>query len=245
MAIYEDAEFYDIEFSTRDREIPFFRKQAQASGGPILEVACGTGRITLPIASDGIEVSGLDVSAPMIERARMHAESAGLQVHWYIQDCRDIRIDSRFALVFSATNAMQHLLEIESVCAFLTSARRVLRPGGTLIIDVFHPNIAKLFRKANQRYVHKTITPPDGVPIMIEAASHYQSDTQILQFDLYYMRAGKHIRTKHVNMRCFFPEELRAICLHNGFKIKERFGNYDESSFHANSSKQILVLEAS
>ena len=69
-------------FASRDAEIPFFVKQAQLAGGPVLEVACGTGRITLPIARAGLDVTGLDVSRPMLELARRKAEAERLRVAW-------------------------------------------------------------------------------------------------------------------------------------------------------------------
>ena len=127
MDIYEDAEFYDQEFANRGREIPFFLKQAKLAGGPVLEVACGTGRITLPIAQASIKITGLDISRPMLERARHNAEVERLAVTWLEQDCRRINADRAFALIFSATNAMQHLHDFDSVNAFLTSAKNALR----------------------------------------------------------------------------------------------------------------------
>src|SRR5579862_1306178 len=136
--VYADAEFYEQEFATRGHEIPFFLQQAELSKGPVLEVACGTGRITLPIARAGIEITGLDVSRPMLDLARRKAEAENLAVAWIEQDCRQINCAQSFPLIFSATNAMQHLCDLDSVNAFLTSARHALRPSGTLIIDVFN-----------------------------------------------------------------------------------------------------------
>lgn len=116
--VYADAEFYELEFATRGHEIPFFLQQAELSKGPVLEVACGTGRITLPIARAGIEITGLDVSRPMLDLARRKAEAENLAVTWIEQDCRQINCAQSFALIFSATNAMQHLCDLDSVNAF-------------------------------------------------------------------------------------------------------------------------------
>lgn len=241
--LYEDAEFYDAEFATRDLEIPFFRKQARQAGGPVLEVACGTGRITLPIARDGVNVTGLDVSCPMLERARRKAATEGLNLEWIEQDCRVMNLTRRFSLIFSATNAMQHLLDFESACAFLQSARDLLAPGGQLILDVFNPDFAKLARTSAARYLHKTIAMSDGSSIRVEAASEYYADTQILHFDLFYLRGDQLIRTKRVNMRCYFPEELLALCRCNGLEIVNRFGGYYEGPFSTASAKQILICQ--
>lgn len=245
MDVYKDAEFYDLEFADREHEIPFFLKQAKEVGGPVLEVGCGTGRITLPIARAGIEIAGLDISRPMLRRARQKAKAARLAISLLEQDCRQIKAGRKYALIFSATNAMQHLLDLDSVNAFLTSAKRALRPGGTLILDVFNPNPAKLARTAATRYLHKTIRDAAGGEIRVEATTQYNAAEQILRLTLYYLRKGKLTRTKKVNLRCFYPEELSAICHFNGLKVVQRFGNYDETPFVSDSPKQILVCSTS
>ena len=241
MDIYEDAEFYDQEFANREYEIPFFLKQAKLAGGPVLEVACGTGRITLPIARAGIEITGLDISLPMLEQARRKAEVEHLAITWLGQDCRKINAGDAFALIFSATNAMQHLHDLDSVNAFLTSAKHALQPEGMMILDVFNPNPEKLARTDATRYHHKTIVDATGSELRVEATTQYNSASQILGFTLFYLRNGELTRTKKVNMRCFFPEELIALCRFSGLEVVERYGNYDETPFGSNSPKQILL----
>jgi 2-polyprenyl-3-methyl-5-hydroxy-6-metoxy-1,4-benzoquinol methylase len=244
MDVYDDAIFYDREFADRAHDTAFFLRQAVSLGGPVLEVACGTGRITLPIARAGIEVTGLDVSRPMLELARRKAEVEQLPLTWLEQDCRDIRVPQTFALIFSATNAMQHLHDVESVSAFLGSARKALRPDGTLILDVFNPDMAKLARPPDTRYHHKSVVDEQGRELRVEASAHYDAATQILGFMLFYLSHGALTRTKKVSMRCFFPEELLALCQLNGLKVVRRCGNYDEGAFTSQSPKQILFCQA-
>lgn len=238
--IYEDAEFYEQEFAQRAHEVPFFLKHAQRAKGPVLEVACGTGRLTLPIARAGVSITGLDVSRPMLELARRKAAAAKLAVTWLEQDCRCIRCSQNFALIFSATNAMQHLQDLDSINGFLSSARDALQPDGALILDVFNPNPSKLARTAVTRYLQKTFLDATGNEIRVEAASEYAAATQVLAFTLTYFRGGERLRTKYVKMRCFFPEELLALCRFNGLEVTGRYGDYDESGFTDNSPKQIL-----
>ncbi|MFI1522287.1 class I SAM-dependent methyltransferase [Kitasatospora cineracea] len=244
LAVYDDAEFYDREFAARDHDVPFFLEQAVRAGGPVLEVACGTGRITLPIARAGVDVTGLDVMPSMLALARRRSAAEGLPVEWLEQDCRDIRTDRRFALVFSATNAMQHLHDLDSVLAFLTSARDALRPDGTLVLDVFNPSPAKLARRPDAPYRHKSVTDLDGAELEVRAATGYDAATQVLHFTLDYLREGATVRTKKVSMRCFFPEELLALCRLAGLDVLERHGDYDRSPFTGASPKQILICRA-
>lgn len=244
MEVYEDAEFYDLEFADRRHDADFFIEQAKQASGPVLEVACGTGRITLPIARAGVDITGLDVMPSMLDLARQKSQAEGLDVTWLEQDCRAIRSEKQFVLIFSATNAMQHLHDLDSINAFLRSARSALAPGGTLILDVFNPDLSKLARSADTRYPHKVMADAGGREIRIEATSCYDAASQILRFELYYTRDGGLIRTKKVSMRCFFPEELQAFCRLNGLDITERFGNYDGSPFTSSSPKQILFCRA-
>jgi ubiquinone/menaquinone biosynthesis C-methylase UbiE len=244
LEIYDDAEFYDMEFAGRGHEIPFFLKHAQQAGGPALEVACGTGRITLPIARAGIDIAGLDISRPMLDRARRKAEAEGLTVPWMERDCREIEAEGTYALIFSATNAMQHLHDFASITGFLASAKRALLPGGTLILDVFNPDPAKLARTAATRYLHKTIIDAAGRTLHVEVATQYDAVRQSLDFTLFYLCEDAVIRTKQVSMRCFFPEELLALCRFNGLDVVQRFGNYDETPFGSASPKQILFCRA-
>ncbi|HEX7816135.1 class I SAM-dependent methyltransferase [Dyella sp.] len=244
MDIYDDAAFYDREFATRDHDVPFFLKQAQLAGGPVLEVACGTGRITLPLARAGIDVAGLDVSRPMLERAQQKSQAEGLSLAWLEQDCRHIEVEPVFALVFSATNAMQHLHDVESALAFLTSARKALRPGGILLLDVANPDVARLARPAGTRYVHKTFVDDRGREVRVELATHYEAASQILAFTLHYLVGDVQLRTKSVRMRCYFPEEMLALCRCAGLDVVRRLGNYDESPFVDGSPKQLLFCRA-
>ena len=75
-------------------------------------------------------------------------------------------------------------------------------------------------------------------------SGRYDAASQILAFDLYHMRDTECIRTKKVSMRCFYPEELMALCSFNGLKVCDRYGNYDKSPFTSDSPKQILLCQA-
>lgn len=240
LELYEDAAFYDVEFAERAHELPFFRRWATKCGSPVLEIACGTGRLTLPIAAAGIEIVGTDISRPMLDRARAKTDP-GMSVEWIEQDCRALNLHRQFKLAFIATNAMQHLQDTASINGFLRAARDHIASDGQLIIDVFKPALAKLRRSYDLRYEHKRFVDTDGVEVVVEAQSRYSEIDQILHFDLHYLKESRLIRRKAVNMRCFFPAELRYFIEHAGLEIVHAFGDYDESNLCDSSPKQILV----
>jgi SAM-dependent methyltransferase len=241
LPLYADALFYDEEFQERKHEIPFYLRQAEASAGPVLEIGCGTGRLTLPIAAAGITIAGVDTSAAMIAAARRKSIAANLAVDWYVQDARSMELNRDFRLAFIATNALQHLQDLASLRAFFSRARAHLRPDGLLIIDVFNPSISKLSRRFGAPHSHKSFNLTDGRRVEVEVDSEYVPDAQVLHFVLTYRHEGQIIRTKDVRMRCFFPEELVALCHLGHFQVVERFGDYDETPFQASSPKQLVL----
>jgi SAM-dependent methyltransferase len=241
LAIYADADLYDQEFRDRVHDLVFFRDRALASPGPVLELACGSGRLTVPIAQAGARIAGVDVSAPMLERARLRSAGAGVEVDWHLQDVRTMELGRRFALAFIATNALQHLHDLPSLQAFFERVRQHLLPGGQLILDVFNPALDKLLRPRDAAYEHKRFILDDGRQIQVQAASEYLPDAQTLNFVLTYRHEGQVIHRKDICMRCFYPQELLALCRLGGFQVLERLGDYDQQPFTAGSPKQILI----
>src|ERR687893_2655096 len=107
---YADPVDYDWRYSS-DTGVAFYSALAWEAGGPVLEIACGTGRVAIPIARQGFAVTGLDVVPGMLERAR--SKSAGLPARWVEGDARTFDLGEQFRLIFLTGNAFQ---------AFLTNA---------------------------------------------------------------------------------------------------------------------------
>jgi SAM-dependent methyltransferase len=80
LELYQDADFYDTKFASRDHELPFYLGEARRAVGPVLEVAWGTRQLILLIAETQIDVTGLDLSLPMREKARKKADERGLHI---------------------------------------------------------------------------------------------------------------------------------------------------------------------
>lgn len=128
-------------------DIDFYLGCAAKFGGPILEVGVGTGRIAIPLAQAGYEVVGLDLSARMLDRARIKLE--GLpeiadRITFVQADMTDFSLGRTFALVLNTARSFQHITDPGQQRAALACARRHLKPGGHLVLDLFDPNFALL-----------------------------------------------------------------------------------------------------
>lgn len=120
-------------------DVAFYRRQARATGGPILEIACGTGRVSVPLARAGFDVTGLDLSPHMLAIAR--AKPGADRVRWVRGNMRRFSLGRRFRLILVPFRSFQRLLTVEAQRECLECIRRHLRPGGTLVLSLFDPRL--------------------------------------------------------------------------------------------------------
>lgn len=146
------ADLYDHVVPYRERpDVAFFVAAAADAGGPVLEVGCGTGRVLLPAARAGVEITGLDSSPQMLDVCRKklldEPDAVRSRVTLVEADMRDFTLTQRaFALVTLPFRPFQHLTTVEEQISCLTSIHRHLADGGRLILDLFNPFIEALAR---------------------------------------------------------------------------------------------------
>jgi len=143
---FYDPEAYDVQVQGVPGDVEFFVDLAKEAGRkdlPVLELACGTGRVTIPIARHGVRVVGLDASEAMLARAR--EKSAGMgTVRWVQGNMASFRIEERFGLIYIPFRSFQHLLTVGDQLSCLTCVREHLVPGGRFAVDIFNPSITMI-----------------------------------------------------------------------------------------------------
>ena len=126
-------------------DVALYAEIGRMSAGPILEIACGTGRITLPLAESGLDITGVDLSEGMLAIARRKAQScsqeARQRLRFVCQDMTRLALDTRFAFVFVPFRSFQHLLSGDDQKQALTAIHRHLGPGGRLALHLFDPRL--------------------------------------------------------------------------------------------------------
>lgn len=136
------APFYDWENAQTlgRRDVPFWRRVASAAAGPVLELGCGTGRVSLPLARAGVHLVGIDRSEPMLDRARKRIRKSLRLVRG---DIRSLPFeDETFPMVLAPYGILQSLIRPRDLTATLASVARVVAPGGTFGIDLV-PDVPK------------------------------------------------------------------------------------------------------
>jgi SAM-dependent methyltransferase len=139
------AGHYDAAYANKQflADIPFYVDLAKQAGGPVLEIACGTGRVLLPIAREGIAIDGVDNSSAMLEvlKARLEREARDVRdrVTLHDGDMRRFRLGKQYPLVIIPFRPMQHMYTVQDQVDALTTAAAHLRDDGKLAFDVFYP----------------------------------------------------------------------------------------------------------
>jgi SAM-dependent methyltransferase len=136
------ARLYDPWSSSVVEDVAFYVEEAVRSGGPVVELGVGTGRIAIPTAAAGIAVVGIDASAEMLAVAREQAELGGVTglIEFRHGDLRDPQLDGAFPLVTIPFRSLLHMETDRDRRAALAAVRGLLAPGGRLVFDVFTPS---------------------------------------------------------------------------------------------------------
>ena len=121
------ADLYDLEY-VHDYDVPFWLSLAQREGGPVIEWGAGTGRIAIPLAEKGFDVTAVEVSEGMVGRGRIKAAP----LEWVCGDMRSAKLNRKYRLAVCAFNSFLCLTSLEDALAFLGNAREHLEPGGLL-----------------------------------------------------------------------------------------------------------------
>lgn len=241
-ALVYDADIYDG-FNTALSDLEFYtRWLPQNKDSRILELCCGTGRLTIPIAKDGYNISGVDYTASMLERAKEKASQAGLKINFIEADIRTLNLQEKFDLVFLPFNSIHHLYKNEDLFEVLKIVRNHLKEKGLFLLDCFNPNIRYIVEKEKEQQVIAEYTTNDGRKILIEQSMHYENAAQINRIKWHYFIDNEFHSIQNMDMRLFFPQELNSYFKQAGFNIIHKFGDFTGEAFNNDSEKQIYVL---
>jgi SAM-dependent methyltransferase len=246
LAEYSDTELYDLENQSFEPDGLFFLNYAQKMNGPVLELGCGTGRVTIPLAQNKIEITGLDLAPAMLETARQKA--GDLPIPWILGDTRTFKLNQTFRLIFETGAVFQHLLERPDQEAYLARVREHLDPQGVFIMALIFPHFDRL-STVEEEQPWLTYTNQAGQEVRVSGTDFYDPLRQV-KLETAYRRwtdqnGLEHCKVAPLSLRYLFPQEMETLLVYNGFQILERFGNWDFSPLSAASPLIIFVCQKS
>ncbi|MFO7991539.1 MAG: class I SAM-dependent methyltransferase [Thermoplasmata archaeon] len=242
-SIYFDPKHYDAMYTMKE-DIPFYLDCVKEYGEPVLELACGTGRVTVPMAERNIDITGMDISQEMLEFTRNKALKKGIDIDLVRGDMRDFSMGRKFNIIFIAINSILHLIENEEYEALFSSVREHLAEHGRFIFQIFNPDMNRLRMEPDEERTAADYDDPYGRgKVLITERSYYDTAEQVKHLTWYY-HIDEELETEvEWKIRILFPKEINALLKYNGFQIEKKYGNFDRSEFTDESEKQIIICK--
>ncbi len=247
-AHYEDGRYYDQAYRRRRHDVRFYTNLAVESGGPVLELGAGTGRVALAMAKAGIDVVGVEPMAPMLEQA--HRRRARLpraardRIELRGGDVKHLRLRRKFPLVIAPFNVWMHLYTREEIERGFATVRHHLEPGGRFAFDVLLPDPGSLARDPSKQYRGGEVPHPrDGARYRYSEYFSYdpvaQIETVIMDFE--HPKKKSQSFCTPLTQRQFFPAELEALLHYNGFTVESHTGDFDGRPITTATESQVVI----
>lgn len=248
------SEFYDYLVPYRNRQdVPFFVELARQSGGPVLEIGCGTGRVLIPTARAGIEIVGLDLSESMLSACRAkllrETEEVRTKARLVQGDMRRFDLGQHFSLITTPFRPFQHLLTVEDQLSSLTCVWRHLREDGKFVLDVFNPDLRRL---TDDKYLTEweeepEFAMPDGRKVVWRNRMISRDIVnQILEVEfayrIKYPDGHEEQIPQRLRLRYLFRFEAEHLLERSGFRVEHLYGNFDKSTPDSEHAGELIFV---
>jgi len=261
-AIYDPiARFYDLDHAGFDDDLAFYGEFARMVSGRLLDIGVGSGRVAVPLAMAGHEITGIDVSQPMLALAGQRAAGAGVgeRLSLVHADAATVSLAERFGLAFFSLNTFSHLLTPREQLAALANVRRHLRPDGRLLIDQWNPYASTAPDSSGQWMFGYRRQAPDGHWVTQSVSSSADQAEQQLHTRIMYDEeiaaasptrrdvGGAVLRrtTVTLRLRFFYRYEVEWLLLAAGYELETVFGSYDLGPYSAEAPRLIWLARNS
>lgn len=244
------APFYDIEHARFSEDLDMYSNFAELCGGKILELACGSGRVLLPLAHEGYELTGVDSSEKMLELARENLQAAGVANRCTLvqQDICELNLGLKFRLAFIALGSFAHITTRKAQQRTLTAIRSHLSTGATFIVDISNAD-ARYMEDLSGQVLHQGTWRGEGGTYFSHFVSPASATQQhLLELTHFY---DKHIQGGTVqrtvattSLYLFERSEMELLLEQAGFVVKDVYGDHDLGPYDLESPRMIFIAEA-
>lgn len=250
---YADGDWYDAEYVHIGGDIPYYERVSREVSGSILELACGTGRLTEPMVKAGSTVVGVDIAPGMLARAQNKRAALPAEVQERLRyvhgDMRTVRLGRTFDAVVLGFNTLLHLVRDDDLEAALETVRAHLAPEGRFYFDVHTPHFGLLERDPNGRYdPQQMIDPHTGDRYVVTESNRFLAREQLNLLSFHYQRVDRAgapqgpERTITLRLRVMFPRELDRWFELAGLRILGEWDDFGrETPFTGRGGRRVAV----
>jgi len=247
------AEFYDILHSNLN-DLKFYKNMAKEYGPRILEIGSGTGRILLPLAREGYQMTGLELNEDMLEICRKKIKEENDETIEKIElikgDMRDFEIDEVFDLIIAPCNVICHIIDSSDLRKTLNCFKGHLAKDGVMVIDNSLPDIESMVENNGREKVLELTNPKNGRKIVNRFTPTYDFVEQVKKDSIIIREYDGETKTREAEVNekltFYFPRELRAVIRSEGFEIFEERGSLNkEVPIDKNSDEMVFLCRDS
>jgi SAM-dependent methyltransferase len=240
---YVDPALYDLVYSWYTADLPFYVERARQAGGPVLEAACGTGRVLIPTLEAGVDIDGFDLAPAMIEHLRAKAAAKGLAPRVAVGDMREFTMPRRYALVTIPFRAFMHLHTSAEQIAALRCLREHLEPRGALVFNLFYPRWEYMRDHEGKRVLDREFTDPaSGRHVAFWDTPRYDRVNQLLVDEREVVVRDGHRETASrygFSLRWTFVYEMELLLRLAGFTRFEVARGWDGGPFEHDTEEMV------
>ncbi|WP_245415788.1 class I SAM-dependent methyltransferase [Alteribacter populi] len=242
---FRDGDLYDATNKLKSSEFEFFSNLARQYGSPILDVACGTGRLTIPLAEHGYDITGVDITPEMLETAKK--KSTHLDgVQWIHADVRKLKLEQQFRMIYTTGNAFQGFLDRPSQEGLLQFVHSQLDKNGVFAFETRNPVLSRLLADQGKVVEREDSVDEKGNKISHTWERTYDPIHQLEHFKQtykYWKNNHEVYKTVHtrIAIRYVFPQELKSLLYYNGFVLEDIYGHFDKSPLQDDSPLMVCI----
>jgi len=233
------ADLYDSYVRT-EYDIPFWLKESKAAGGKVLELTCGTGRVSLPLLKAGIDLTCVDYSTGMLSVLRRKLEEHGLRCPIYYQDMADLSLPDRFDLIIIPFHSLSEVVESERQRRVLQRIRLHLSEGGLFICTLQNPAVRTASMDGNWNLVGEYRTEEGGTLVIrtrltFDRTAHVASGHEVFEK---FAKDGSSVDRRSLNLMFYLFEQaaFEPLAARSGFEVLALYGDYEYHPFQPESS---------
>lgn len=244
MDVYDEmAEYYDMIYSDHI-DLDFYLKEARNAQGPVLEVACGTGRILLRLLQEGIDATGIDLSDGMLEKLHKKAKSLGIQANAVHADMREFKLEKRFKLIIVPYRSFLHLLDDSARKKTLANFREHLAPGGCLLLHAYNPSKAEMEMQGGyHKFDYEELSAKDGKRYSLEWFLDYDPAGRVGHYKII-LRQGEGKPREFLMDLGYVPiKEMDALLKGAGFRNPRVYCGFGYSPFYDDCKEALWIAE--
>lgn len=243
MEEYTDPNRYDQE-NQGHHELALILQHLPKEARTIVDLACGTGRLTLPLAEAGYRMLGIDLHEGMLEAAKGKSAARNLDIEWRQTDALQLELEQQADAFVMVGNSFQHFLTQEEQLQLLTRIRQNLAPDGLLIFDLRFPSRNELAQSSREDLAYTYKDQLDQT-CNVYYDSQYDPVTQIQHNTTYRMtelRDGEHSTDEaHIHLRFTYPQELKLLLAQAGLHLEAWYGSWNKDSIGEDHPSIVVV----